>query len=89
MVTNVKIACCTLHNFIHIHSNGEDWIYEEYDLQYENQSFEHEDINEPDDEYSTDGRRREGNRMQQAIANAIWDEYNIRTRRLINRHEHQ
>ncbi|RWR77282.1 putative nuclease HARBI1 [Cinnamomum micranthum f. kanehirae] len=36
-VTDVIIACCTLHNFIHSHSNGEDWIYEEYDLQYENQ----------------------------------------------------
>lgn len=31
-VTNVIIVCCTLHNFIRIHSNGEDWIPEEYDL---------------------------------------------------------
>ncbi|RWR86475.1 putative nuclease HARBI1 [Cinnamomum micranthum f. kanehirae] len=68
MVTDVIIVCCTLHNFIHSYSNGEDWIYEEYDLQYENQSSEQEDINEPDDDYSTDGRRREGNRMREAIA---------------------
>ncbi|RWR77284.1 putative nuclease HARBI1 [Cinnamomum micranthum f. kanehirae] len=49
--SDVIIACCTLHNFIHSHSNGEDWIYEEYDLQYENQFSEQEDINEPDDDY--------------------------------------
>ena len=87
-VTYVIIACCTLHNFIHIHSNGEDGIYEEYDLQYENQSTEQEDINEPDDDYSIDRRRREGNRMRETIANAMWDEYNIRTRRLRDWHEH-
>lgn len=87
-VTDVIIACCTLHNFIHSHSNGEDWIYEEYDLQYENQSSEQEDINEPDDDYNTDGRRREGNRMREAIANAMWDEYSIHTRRLRDRHGH-
>ena len=88
-ITDVIIACCILHNFIHIHSNGEDWIDEEYDIQYENQSSEKEDINKPDDDYSTDERRREGNRMWEAVANATWDEYSIRIRRLRDRHEHQ
>lgn len=49
-VTDVIIACCTLHNFTHIHSNGEDWVYEEYDLQCESPSFEREDIDELDDD---------------------------------------
>lgn len=63
-------------------------MYAEYEIQWENQSYEHDDNDGPNDNYSTNTRRGEGNRMQDAIATAMRDEYSIRIRWLGDQHGH-
>ena len=64
-MTKIVIACCVLHNFIQTETDGEDWIYKEYDRQPANEFVQDDnDLSSEANYQSAKQRRLMGNEIR-------------------------